>query len=101
KAPTLEQAKAKVVQAKSDLDQALLNLSYCEVRSEIDGVVTRRNVNPGNNLQAGQSVMAIRSLTEIWIDANFKETQLANLRIGQPVKIEVDMYGSRREVDGP
>ena len=46
-------------------------------------MVTRRNVNPGNNVSAGQSLMAIRSLTEIWIDANFKETQLADLRIGQ------------------
>ncbi len=99
-APALQQAKTKVVQAKSDLDQALLNLSYCKVYAEIDGVVTRRNVNDGNNLQAGQSVMAIRSLTEIWIDANFKETQLADLRIGQPAKIEVDMYGSRQEFKG-
>jgi membrane fusion protein (multidrug efflux system) len=99
-APALAQAKAKVVQAQRDLDQAELNLSYCEVRAEIDGVVTRRNVNPGNNVQAGQSVMAVRSLTEIWIDANFKETQLADLRIGQPVNIEVDMYGSRQEYEG-
>jgi membrane fusion protein (multidrug efflux system) len=99
-APALEQAKAKVFQAERDLKQALLNLSYCTVRAEIDGVVTRRNVNPGNNVQAGQSLMAVRSLTEIWIDANFKETQLADLRIGQLVKIEVDMYGSRHEFKG-
>jgi membrane fusion protein, multidrug efflux system len=99
-APPLLQAKAKVQSAQSDLDQAKLNLSYCDVRAEIDGVVTRRNVNPGNNVQAGQSLMAIRSLTEIWIDANFKETQLAKLRIGQPVKIETDMYGSHDEFDG-
>ena len=63
-------------------------------------MVTRRNVNPGNNVQAGQSLMAVRSLTEIWIDANFKETQLADLRIGQRVRCEVDMYGSRREYEG-
>jgi membrane fusion protein (multidrug efflux system) len=63
-------------------------------------VVTRRNVNPGNNIQAGQSLMAVRSLTEIWIDANFKETQLADLRIGQRARCEVDMYGSRREYEG-
>ena len=68
--------------------------------AEIDGVVTRRNVNPGNNVQAGQSLMAVRSLTEIWIDANFKETQLADLRIGQRVRCEVDMYGSHREFEG-
>ena len=63
-------------------------------------MVTRRNVNPGNNVQIGQSLMAVRSLTEIWIDANFKETQLADLRIGQRVSCEVDMYGSRREYTG-
>ena len=68
--------------------------------AEIDGVITRRNVNPGNNVVAGQSLMAIRSLTEIWIDANFKETQLASLRIGQPVTIDVDMYGSHQQFEG-
>ena len=99
-APAIKQAEAKLLQARRDLDQALLNLRYCDVVSEIDGVVTRRNVNPGNNVQAGQSLMAIRSLTEIWIDANFKETQLADLRIGQRVRCEVDMYGSRKEYEG-
>jgi membrane fusion protein (multidrug efflux system) len=99
-APIIKQAEAKLLQAQRDLDQAELNLRYTDVRSEIDGVVTRRNVNPGNNVTAGQSLMAVRSLTEIWIDANFKETQLADLRIGQRVKIEVDMYGSRREYEG-
>jgi membrane fusion protein (multidrug efflux system) len=62
--------------------------------------VTRRNVNPGNNIQVGQALMAVRSLTEIWIDANFKETQLADLRIGQRARCEVDMYGSRRDYEG-
>ena len=94
-APAVKQAEAKLLQARRDLEQAELNLRYCDVVSEIDGVVTRRNVNPGNNVQAGQSLMAVRSLTEIWIDANFKETQLADLRIGQRVRCEVDMYGSR------
>ena len=99
-APAVKQAEAKLLQARANLDQALLNLRYCDVASEIDGVVTRRNVNPGNNVQAGQSLMAVRSLTEIWIDANFKETQLADLRIGHRVRCEVDMYGSRREYEG-
>jgi multidrug resistance efflux pump len=53
--------------------------------AEIDGVVTRRNVNPGDQVRAGQGLMAVRSLTEIWVDANFKETQLRELRIGQPI----------------
>jgi membrane fusion protein (multidrug efflux system) len=100
KAAVIQQAAAKLAQAQRDLDQANLNLRYCEVYAEIDGAVTRRNVNPGNNVQAGQGLMAIRSLTEIWIDANFKETQLADLRIGQRVRCEVDMYGSRREYAG-
>ena len=63
-APIIKQAKAKLEQAKRNLDQANLNLRYCDVLAEIDGVVTRRNVNPGNNVIAGQSLMAVRSLTE-------------------------------------
>jgi membrane fusion protein (multidrug efflux system) len=62
--------------------------------------VTRRNVNPGNNIQVGQSLMALRSLDEIWVDANFKETQLRDLRIGQPVDLYVDMYGGRHVFKG-
>ena len=100
-APGVKQAEAKLRQAQRNLDQAKLNLRYCDVVAEIDGVVTRRNVNPGNNVVAGQSLMAVRSLTEIWIDANFKETQLADLRIGQPVDLDVDMYGGRQRVHGP
>lgn len=98
--PVVKQAQAKLHQARRDLDLAKLNLRYCKVVSEIDGVVTRRNVNPGNNVQAGQSLMAVRSLTDIWVNANFKETQLADLRIGQRVRMEVDMYGRRKEFNG-
>src|SRR5258708_9438093 len=86
-APSLKQAEAALLQAERDLDQAKLNLRYCTVAAEIDGVVTRRNVNPGNNVQAGQSLMAIRSLRDIWVDANFKETQLRNFPIAQPVHL--------------
>ncbi len=100
KVPFVLQAKAELEQARHDLEQAELNLGYCDIASEIDGVVTRRNVNPGSNVQAGQNLMAIRSITEIWIDANFKETQLADLRIGQRVLCKVDMYGSRRKFEG-
>ncbi|HEY0981851.1 efflux RND transporter periplasmic adaptor subunit [Schlesneria sp.] len=99
-APAIKQAEAKLEQARRDLDKAELDLRYCNVVSEIDGVVARRNVNPGNNVQAGQSLLTVRSLDEIWIDANFKETQLADLRIGQRVKCEVDMYGKRNEFTG-
>jgi membrane fusion protein (multidrug efflux system) len=99
-APPIKQAEARLLEAKRDLEQAELNLAYCNVVSEIDGVVTRRNVNPGNNVQVGESLMAVRSLTEIWIDANFKETQLANLRIGQRALCEVDMYGGKHDFEG-
>jgi len=88
------------MQAQRDLDDAKLNLRYCTIIAEIDGVVTRRNVNPGNNVQVGQSLMAIRSLRDTWIDANFKETQLRNLRIGQRVAIEADMYGGKQRFEG-
>ncbi len=99
-APIVKQAEAKLAQVRSTLSQAELNLRYTDVIAEIDGVVTRRSVNPGNNVIAGQSVMAVRSVSEIWVDANFKETQLAELRIGQPVDIEVDMYGSHQSFNG-
>jgi membrane fusion protein (multidrug efflux system) len=99
-APGVKQSEARLLQMQRDLERAELDLRYCDVVSEIDGVVTRRNVNPGNNVQTGQALMAVRSLTEIWIDANFKETQLGELRIGQRVRCEVDMYGKRREFEG-
>jgi membrane fusion protein (multidrug efflux system) len=99
-APSLKQAQTNLVQAQRDLDKAKLDLRYCKVVAEIDGVITRRNVNPGNNVQVGQSLMAIRSLRDIWIDANFKETQLRRLRIGQRVDLEADMYGSKHRFEG-
>ncbi len=99
-APAQKQAAAKLEAARRDLAQAELNLKYCDVRAEIDGVITRRNVNPGNNVQPGQSLMVIRSLSEIWVDANFKETQLADLRIGQHVDLHVDMYGKTKDFQG-
>jgi membrane fusion protein (multidrug efflux system) len=99
-APAVKQAEAKLEAAKRDLAVAELDLRYCNVVAEIDGVVTRRNVNPGNDVEVGQSLMAIRSLSEIWIDANFKETQLRDLRIGQAADLYVDMYGDKQVFSG-
>jgi len=99
-APAVKQAQAKVAEAQSQLDEAELRLRYCDVIAEIDGVVARRSVNPGNNVVEGQALMALRSLTDIWVDANFKETQLEPLRIGQPVDLDVDMYGSSKRFHG-
>jgi membrane fusion protein, multidrug efflux system len=99
-APAVKQAQAELESANRDLTEAELNLRYCDIVAEIDGIVTRRNVNPGNNVQVGQSLMAIRSLNQIWVDANFKETQLRDLRIGQPVDLYVDMYGEKHVFRG-
>jgi membrane fusion protein (multidrug efflux system) len=99
-APPVKQAEAKLGVAKQELAQAELDLRYCDIVAEIDGVVTRRNVNPGDYVQVGQNLMAIRSLREIWVDANFKETELRDLRIGQPVDLYIDMYGGRHVFTG-
>jgi membrane fusion protein (multidrug efflux system) len=99
-APAVKQAQAKLEAAQRDLAQAALNLRYTSIVADIDGVVTRRNVNPGNFVQVGQNLMAVRSLNEIWVDANFKETQLRDLRIGQPVDLRVDMYGGSHVFKG-
>jgi membrane fusion protein (multidrug efflux system) len=99
-APTVKQAEAKLEAARRDLTQAELNLRYCDITADIDGVITRRNVNPGNYVQVGQNLMAVRSLNEIWVDANFKETQLRDLRIGQQVDLRVDMYGGKHSFKG-
>jgi len=99
-APAVKQSEARLLAAQRDLAVAELELRYCDIVAEIDGVVTRRNVNPGNDVQVGQNLMAIRSLSEIWIDANFKETQLRDLRIGQAADLYVDMYGDKRVFKG-
>jgi membrane fusion protein (multidrug efflux system) len=99
-APSLKQARATVAKAQRDLELAQLDLSYCTVTAAIDGVITRRNVNPGNNVQVGQTLMALRSLTDIWVDANFKETQIGQLRIGQKVNLVTDAFGAHHAFEG-
>jgi membrane fusion protein (multidrug efflux system) len=99
-APAVKQAEAKLEAGKRNLAQAELDLRYCDIIAEIDGVVTRRNLNPGDYVQIGQNLMAIRSLHDIWVDANFKETELRDLRIGLPADLYVDMYGGRRVFKG-
>jgi len=99
-APAVKQAEARLESAQRDLAQAELDMRYCDITAEIDGVITRRNINPGNYVQVGQNLMAIRSLKEIWVDANFKETELRDLRIGQPVDLHVDMYGGSHVFKG-
>lgn len=94
-APAVKQAQTRLGQARRELALAELDLRYCEVVAEIDGVVARRVVNPGNHVVAGQQLMAVRSLTEVWVDCHFKETQLVDIRIGHPVDLWVDAYPGR------
>ncbi|HWK46770.1 MAG TPA: HlyD family secretion protein [Stellaceae bacterium] len=85
------QAEAQLAQAQTDLDQAELNLSYTMVVAPQDGWVTKRNVELGTYLPVGQSVFSLVS-PEVWVTANFKESQLTHMRPGQSVKITVDAY---------
>ncbi|ABE34635.1 efflux transporter, RND family, MFP subunit [Paraburkholderia xenovorans LB400] len=88
---TVEERRQQVQQAEAQLEQAQLNLSYCEVRSPSDGWITRRNVQLGTFLQAGVSLFAIVT-PQVWVTANFKESQLERMRPGDKVKVEVDAY---------
>ena len=87
-----EAAEAMVARAQAEVDQAELELSYTTVFAPFNGVVSNRTVEPGQNVQAGQEMLRIVSLDDIWITANFKETQLRYMRPGQAVTITVDAY---------
>jgi membrane fusion protein (multidrug efflux system) len=87
----VKQLDGLVLQAKAQLVQAELNLSWTEVLAPQDGWVTRRSVNQGDYVQAGASILSLVT-PEVWVTANFKETQLDRMRAGQPVNIGVDAY---------
>ena len=91
RAGDLEAAKAAVDVARSNVDNAKLQLSYCRVLSPVDGRVSRRTVEVGQQLSPGQAIMSITP-DDIWVLANYKETQLEHVRVGQHVKIPVDMF---------
>jgi membrane fusion protein, multidrug efflux system len=91
-------AEARVRQAGAALKQAELNLEYTTVKAPTDGVVTRKSVEPGQVIQPGQPLMALVNLQDVWVTANFKETQLKSMRPGQKVVIAVDALG--REFTG-
>lgn len=88
-------AEAHVKQAQAALAQAELNLEYATIKAPNAGVISRKNVEPGQVLQAGQPVMALVDLANTWVVANFKETQLKSMRPGQKAEIEVDALGGR------
>jgi membrane fusion protein (multidrug efflux system) len=91
-----DQAAALVAQSQAQLDQAKLNLSYTKIVAPQAGIVTRKSVEVGQNVSVGQNLMTLVSLDDVWITANFKETQLQHMRAGQAVVIEVDAYGGRK-----
>jgi membrane fusion protein (multidrug efflux system) len=88
-------AEARIQQFKASVAQAELNLRYTTVKAPVDGVLAKKSVNPGQVIQAGQPLFAIVQVSDVWITANFKETQLANMKAGQRAVIEVDAYGGR------
>jgi membrane fusion protein (multidrug efflux system) len=88
---TLKQRKAQVEQARANLAQAKLNLSYTDVTAPQDGQITRRNVDLGTFAQAGEQVFYLVT-RNVWVVANYKETQLDQMRVGQRVDIRVDAY---------
>jgi membrane fusion protein, multidrug efflux system len=90
-----EAAAAHVEQMKATLAQAELNLQYATVKAPIAGVVSRKTAEAGQIVQAGQPLMAIIPLENVWVTANFKETQLTNMRPGQKALIKVDAYGGK------
>jgi membrane fusion protein (multidrug efflux system) len=93
-----DQAMAQAQQAQANLDQAKLNLSYTKIVAPVSGIVTRKNLELNQNVSVGQNMMTLVSLDDVWITANFKETQLRMMKPGQPVTIKVDAYG--RTYDG-
>ena len=90
-----ESADAKVAQEEAAVAQARLNLEYATIRAPIAGRVSRKTAEVGQIVQPGQPLMAIVPLSDVWVTANFKETQLADIRPGQEAEVSVDAYGGR------
>ncbi len=88
-----DSALAEAQRKKADLDQAGLNLQYTKIVAPVNGIVSNRTVEVGQNVAPGQELMKLINLDDIWITANFKETQLRNMKIGQHVTIDVDANG--------
>jgi len=88
-----KQALAQVAQAQAQLDQAKLNLSYTKIIAPATGIITRKSVEVNQNVAVGQNLLTLVSLENLWVTANFKETQLRHMAAGQEVEVEVDSTG--------
>jgi membrane fusion protein (multidrug efflux system) len=91
-----QSAFAAVQQAQAKVDQAKLNLSYGNIVAPIAGIVSKKNVSAGDNLSVGQALLTIVPLDNLWVTANFKETQLKKMQQGQKVTLEIDALGGRK-----
>ena len=90
------EARAQLAELQSSLAKAQRDLDFTSVRAPVDGTFSNRMVNTGDFIQAGQRLANVVPLDDVFIDANFKETQLKRIRPGQPVRISVDAYGHRK-----
>jgi membrane fusion protein (multidrug efflux system) len=88
-------AEARVKQLQAAVKQAELNLEYATVKAPAKGQVSRKSVEIGQVIQPGQPLMTVIQLDRVWITGNFKETQLEDMRPGQPVTVDVDAYGGK------
>jgi len=88
-------ADARVQQARANLAQAELNLQYATVKAPARGVISKKSLNPGQVVQPGQPLLALVQLDDVWVTANFKETQLKDVRAGQRATVKVDALGGR------
>jgi membrane fusion protein (multidrug efflux system) len=90
-----QSSAARVKQSQAAVGRAELDLEHATVKAPVTGIVSRKSAEPGQVIQAGQPLMTIIPLDQVWITANFKETQLEDMRVGQPVSIDVDAYGGK------
>jgi membrane fusion protein (multidrug efflux system) len=88
-----EQAEAQVKGAQAQLDQAQLNLGYTKIVAPANGIITRKNLELNQNISPGQNLLTLVSLDDLWVTANFKETQLKHISASQPVEVDVDATG--------
>lgn len=91
---TTVETHPKVLFAKEKLKEAYVNLNRCTILSPVTGLIAQRNVQVGKQVKISEPMLAIIPLDQVWVDANFKEVQLSKMRIGQPVEVYADLWGS-------
>lgn len=97
---TSQTSTPDVLVAQAKLDQTLLDLERTEIKAPLDGVIARRNIQVGQRIAPGASLMKIVPLSELYVDANFKESQLQNVKVGQKATLTSDLYGKKVEYHG-